>query len=132
LAPDIKLSQGATEGDRAGGWNIAWLVENAGADPLEILAVRLPHGQFKAEERRFAPPLELGPRQSHQFKILVHCDEPAGLVTENAFVIFSVIWRAQPWRIFVRIRVAMASDSKPATAIELVTTQRIGFSEAPS
>ena len=132
LAPDVKLRQDATGGSRASGWNIAWFVENDSADPLEILAVHLPHGQFKAEERRFTPPLKVGPGQSREFQTLVHCDEPTGLVTENGFVIFSVIWRRQAWRIFVRVRVVMIPEGKPETAIELITTQKVGFSAMPA
>jgi hypothetical protein len=126
------LRQHAIWGDRANGWNIAWRVENDGADPLKISAVRVPHGQFKAEERRFTPPLELGPGQNREFQTLVHCDEPTGLVTENAFVIFSVIWRGQAWRIFVRLRVVMIPEGKPETVIELITTQKVGFSAMPA
>jgi hypothetical protein len=55
-----------------------------------------------------------------------------GLVTENAFVIFSVNWLGEPWRVFVRLRVMMTSDGRPETATELITAQKVGFSEVDS
>ncbi len=127
--PEVALRQVSTEPDRVKRfWSIAWVVENKGAHTLEIFAVRLPHGQFKSEEHRFEPALKLAAGQSDEFKTLVRCDEPAGLVTENAFVIFSVIWSEQAWRIFVRIRVVVNSEGEPVTVTESVTTQMAGFS----
>jgi hypothetical protein len=131
--PQIVLTQVSAERLRAmDNWSINWLVENKSANNLQILAVRLPHGQFKSDERRFDPAIELGAGEQRQFQTLVHCDEPAGLVTENAFVIFSVNWLEEPWRVFVRLRVAMMSDRGPETATELITAQKVGFSEVGS
>jgi hypothetical protein len=113
-------------------WSIDWLVENKSANILHILAVRLPHGQFKSDERRFDPALDLSAGERKQFQTFVHCDEPAGLVTENAFVIFSVNWLGEPWRVFVRLRVTVTADGRPQTAAELITTQRVGFSGVDS
>jgi hypothetical protein len=109
-------------------WNIRWQVENLGGDALEIVSARLPHGQFKSAEQHFAPALELAAGASEQFQCLVQCEEPAGLVTENAFVIFHCQWRGDAWRIFIRIRVTVTADGAPETATELITTQKVGFS----
>ena len=109
-------------------WSVGWEVENRGAKPLKILAARLPHGQFKANEMRFEPPLDLSPHASERFQTSVRCNEPSGVVTENAFVIFQVIWSGEPWRIFARVRVEVGADGIPAAATESVTTQKIGFS----
>lgn len=109
-------------------WNIRWKVENLGSDSLKISFVRLPHGQFKADEQQFTPALELSGGGSEQFQSLVHCDEPLGLVTENAFVIFHCDWRGEAWRIFVRVRVTVNANGEPETATELITTQKVGFS----
>jgi hypothetical protein len=109
-------------------WNIAWVVENLGQYPMRILGVRLPHSQFKSEERRFEPAMDLKAGESAQFRTFVRCDEPTGLVTENAFVIFYVDWLGEPYRIFVRLRVVMNSQGKPETATESITTQKVGFS----
>jgi hypothetical protein len=130
--PQIVLTQVSAE--RHGvmeGWRIDWLVENESANTLYILAVRLPHGQFKSDERRFDPAVELSAGERRQFQTLVHCDAPAGLVTENAFVIFSVNWLGEPWRVFVRLRVVM-TDGRPETATELITAQKVGFSDVDS
>jgi hypothetical protein len=109
-------------------WNIAWRIENRAREPVKIVSARLPHGQFKSEEIRFEPPLDLSPGASEQFQISVRCHEPSGLVTDNAFVIFHAIWLSEPWRIFARVRVAVDADDKPAATTQSVTTQKVGFS----
>jgi hypothetical protein len=96
--------------------------------PIQLSSVRLPHGQFKSLERHLEPPIGLLPGNNTKIDIRVKCDEPPGLVTENAFVILSVSWLGQPWRIFVRLRVVITADRKPETSTELITTQRVGFS----
>jgi hypothetical protein len=127
--PEIALRQvsaewrGATEL-----WNIGWLIENRGRDSVEVLAARLPHGQFKSAELGFEPALILAPGESKEFHVSVRCNEPVGLVTENAFLIFNINWSGEPWRIFVRIRVTMNADGRPETETEAITTQRVGFS----
>lgn len=127
--PEITLRQISVRRDTATqSWHILWEVANQGRDGLIILTVRLPHGQFKSIERRFAPNLEVAAGAIQQFESLVQCDEPAGLVTENAFVIFHCQWHGEAWRIFVRIRVTARALGEPETAIELITTQRVGFS----
>jgi hypothetical protein len=127
--PEIALTQGSAKWDGARGlWYIGWLVENRSRESLEVLATRVPHGQFKSEDRRFEPALILAPGESEEFHVSVRCNEPVGLVTENAFVIFNVNWSDVPWRIFVRIRVTMNADGRPETETQSITTQRVGFS----
>jgi hypothetical protein len=131
--PQIVMTQVSVERHRVMEcWIIDWLIKNKSANTLRVVAVRLPHGQFKSDERRFDPAIELGPGEQRQIQTFVHCDEPAGLVTENAFVIFSVNWLGEPWRVFVRLRVVMTSDGRPETATELITAQKVGFSEIDS
>jgi hypothetical protein len=93
-----------------------------------IFTVRLPHGQFKSNEQQFSPNLELAAGESEQFASSVQCDEPVGLVTENAFVIFHCQWRGDAWRVFVRLLVTVKPGGEPETATELITTQKVGFS----
>jgi hypothetical protein len=127
--PAIELRQTAAEpGDAHGKWNIIFLVENQGKEALELLTARLPHGQFRSEEQRFDPPLSLAPGENILFSSRVRCHEPPGLVTENAFVLFLAVWRHTSWRIFARIRVTIDDAEKPQTAVESITTQRVGFS----
>ena len=113
-------------------WSIGWRIENLGEHPIHVGAVRLPHGQFKSVERRFDPAIELASGNKTELKILVKCDEPAGLVTENAFVILSVDWLGEQWRIFVRLRVVVNANGEPETRVELITTQQLGFSGVSS
>jgi hypothetical protein len=128
-APQIALRQvGAVRTGALEYWTVGWQVENAAEQPLKILAARLPHGQFKAEETRFEPPLNLAPHGSERFETSVRCNEPGGLVTENAFVIFHVIWSGESWRIFARVRVEVDDSGVPKAATEAITTQKVGFS----
>jgi len=131
--PQIAVKQVIAERDGIKDcWNMDWLVRNLGSDPMRVLSVRLPHGQFKSEEGRFEPPLDLNGGEEILFRTFVRCDTPTGLVTENAFIIFHVTWRGEPCRIFVRLRVAVNSAGKLETATESITTQKVGFSGVPS
>ncbi len=127
--PQIELRQiaAARNGDM---WNIGWSVKNIGAHPLQILALLLPHSQFKSDESRITPAYDLKPRQEAEIQTLVRCDEPPGLVTENAFVIFQVVWLDERWRIFTRVRVTVDPDGKPQARTELITAQKVGFSKS--
>jgi len=128
-APEIELRQLSSEWNGVTErWSIAWRTKNKAAHSLRIDSVRLPHSQFKAEEQRFEPALMLSPSADVRFQSAVRCDEPVGRVTENAFLIFQVMWLGEPWRIFVRVRVAVGSNREPHAEIELITTQRAGFS----
>ena len=109
-------------------WAVEWTIANNGNGAIAILSARLPHGQFKSAEQRFDPPLEISEGGQVAFRALMHCDQPPGLVTENAFIIFQAVWCKEPWRIFVRIRVVVKEGGEPQTAVELITTQKIGFS----
>ena len=129
-APVIAIEQSSTTW-RSGmqRWKIGWRIANKGAETLQLLSVRLPHGQFKSEEQRFEPALVLNAGAEIEFHTVVRCHEPAGLVTENAFVIFDAISSEEAWRIFVRLRVVIDAVGEPRTAVELITTQKVGFSE---
>jgi hypothetical protein len=129
--PQIALAQiSARRTEAAECWNVAWRVENLGAHALEIESARLPHGQFKSDEARFEPALVLPPGEKTEVAVSVRCNEPAGLVTENGFAIFHVIWLGAPWRIFARMRVSVTEDGRPETETESITTQKAGFSAA--
>jgi len=133
VEPQIALSQvSAARAELAEYWHVGWKVENRGEHPIKILAARLPHGQFKSEEVIFGPSMELSPGKSEGFQVSVRCHEPAGLVTENAFVIFQVTWLGEPWRVFVRVRVSASSEGQPSATTESVTTQKVGFSGVTS
>ena len=127
--PQITLTQVSVEPEEGqGNWKILWCIANLNSQPLELRAVRLPHGQFKSAERCFEPAIVLAAKQDAQFQVFVHCDEPAGLVTENAFLIFEVVRLGEPWRIFARVCVTVNSAGTPVATTEWITTQKVGFS----
>jgi len=131
-APQITLTQVSVEPEEGrGNWKILWRVKNLNSQPLDLHAVRLPHGQFKSAERRFEPAIVLAAKQDAQFQVFVHCDEPAGLVTENAFLIFQIIRLGEPWRIFARVPVTVNPSGTPVATTELITMQQVGFSGVP-
>ncbi|HKY09680.1 MAG TPA: hypothetical protein VJQ55_15630 [Candidatus Binatia bacterium] len=109
-------------------WRVQWEVENRGDQAIQILSARLPHGQFRSEKITFGLPLDLLPRGRAQFEASVRCHEPAGLVTENAFIILQAIWAGERWRVFVRVRLVVDPDGKPDAVVESITTQKVGFS----
>ena len=125
----MTLQQIAPARDVAEGcWQILWQVDNPGDVALLIVSVHFPHGQFKAAVRHFTPVLEVAAGASQRFESVIQCHEPAGLVTENAFIIFQCQWRGEAWRIFARLRVDVDAAGAPRTATELITTQKVGFS----
>ena len=129
--PDIELEQVSLRRDAASErWNISWRIKNLTVHPMRMDSVVLPHGQFKAEKRRFEPALHLAGGENAAFHTAVRCEEPEGPVTENAFLIFQVQWLDRPWRVFVRVKVAVNSQREPHAAVELITTQQVGFSGA--
>jgi hypothetical protein len=132
-APQITLTQVSVEPEEGkGNWKILWRIANLNSQPLELRAVRLPHGQFKSAERQFEPAIHIAPKESVEFQVSVSCDEPEGLVTENAFLIFQVVRLDERWRIFARVRVTVNASGSPVATTELITTQRVGFSEVIS
>jgi len=127
--PELSLEQIAVEPrEIAGEWRVTFRVVNRGAGRLEIDAARLPHGQFKSENIRFARPLLLDAQADANFTAEVHCKEPPGLVTENAFVLLYVRYLGESWRIFVRVRVVVDKNGLPDSAVESITVQQVGFS----
>ena len=132
-APAVALRQLSVRRSAvAGVWTIRWSLQNTGGELLEIISVRLPHGQFKSRQQQFEPPLKLPAGGAVEFHIQVDCAEPPGLVTENAFLIFNVTWLNEDWRIFARVKVVVNARGEPQAATELVTTQKVGFSGVPN
>jgi hypothetical protein len=112
----------------SGRWLFGWSVQNLTGQPIKFHAVRCPHGQFKSEEQFYDPPLLAVAGGTATIEIPVRCDEPAGTVIENGFLILLVEWLNDRWRIFVRLRVTINQQGLPETATQLITTQRVGFS----
>ncbi|HEX6439634.1 MAG TPA: hypothetical protein VF182_21130 [Candidatus Binatia bacterium] len=109
-------------------WLFKWRVRNATEIPMSLLSVRVPHGKFRAEERKFGPAVKI-PAQDH-FIVdqAVACQEPPNTVVENAFLILLVNWQGNDWRVFVRLRITVDQQGRPQTTTESITVQRVGFS----
>ena len=114
----------------SGRWLFAWHIQNCTQQPIKFLAARCPHGKFRSAEKIFDPPLDAAAGKNATIEMSVLCDEPAGSIVENAFLILLVEWLEASWRLFVRFRVTIDQQGDPETATELITTQRVGFSRA--
>jgi hypothetical protein len=121
---ELRRSRGVENGR----WLFEWRIQNLTEQAISFLAARCPHGQFRSEERFFDPPLHAAAGRNATIEMPVLCDEPAGTVIENGFLILLVEWLNNRWRIFVRLRVTINQQGEPETATELITTQRAGFS----
>ena len=127
--PQIRVEQvGPCRKVEPGGWLFDWRLENMTGNAVELFSARVPHGKFRSEERNFEPPLKILGGESGRVQMLVRCDELAGTVVENAFLILLIEWLDAQWRTFVRFLVTVDSDGRPKTRTELITTQRVGFS----
>jgi hypothetical protein len=103
-------------------------MHNLGRDPVVLLSTWLPHDKFAHPQQGIDPPLELAPEGSTVLELPVACHELPGSVVENAYVILRVLWRGQPWRVFIRLRVTVDNSSIPQHMCESVTVHPVGFS----
>jgi hypothetical protein len=127
--PHVELKQIEAARDRIPGqWRIVWALKNFSRQPLRVDSVRFPHQQFKSDERIFRPSIDLNEGVEVEFEQIIRCEEPPGLVTENAFAIFYTTWFGASWRIFVRLKVVVEGDGDPRATTELITAQKAGFS----
>jgi hypothetical protein len=127
--PKITVEEIRRSGEvESGRWWFGWRIQNLTEQPISFLTARCPHGQFRSEERFFDPPLQAVAGKTATIEMSVRCDEEAGAVIENGFLILLVEWLDKKWRIFVRLRVIINQQGEPETATELITTQRVGFS----
>ncbi len=110
-------------------WRTAWSIENTGDSPLEIFRARLPHGKFRSEEKVFAPPVAIAPRGNGRIEIEARCGEAPGAEVENGFLILRAAYGGDQWLILARLRIRIDPHGTPAAATELISIQRVGFSE---
>jgi hypothetical protein len=130
IGPNVSIQQVSHRRQaKAGTWLLHWEIKNLSRAPLTIVAVRLPHSQFRSPEQAISPTLKVPPQGTVPLGIDLACPETSGIVIENAFLILRVLWRQNPWRILARLRVAIDTDGAPQSVTELITTQRVGFSE---
>jgi len=129
LLPEIAVKQERLTRDRAmARWCILWQIINTGPVPFAVQSLKLPHGQFKADEYKFEPVINLSPGAMREIQTWVRCDEPQGLVTENGFLLFELNCGGADWRVFVRIRVVVNERGEPHARVERITRQRVGYS----
>ena len=129
IGPRVLVEQAARRaGPASDRWLVAWHVQNLGQQPLRLLAARLSHSRFRCEERELTPIPQLSPGERTRLEFVVACSGLPGTVVENAFLILRVLWLEEPWRVFARLRVVFDEQGGPQTTTEVVTVQRVGFS----
>lgn len=122
---------GCRPGSEAGQWRAAWRIWNRGDEPASVLAAWHPHGKFRGAQNVIEPPISVQPGDYGGLQTAVRCTEPPGSEIENAFLVLRVADGAQErWRVFARLRVSIAEDSVPEPRVEVITTQRVGFSRS--
>ena len=114
-------------GPEAGVWLASWRVRNVGDETVSLVETWLPHGRFRWGPRALEPAPQLAPRAEVQLEQPVRCQESAGTVVENTFLILRVTWRGQTWRVLARHRLEWDAAG-PRPVCELITTQQVGFS----
>ena len=131
--PKIEVEQAECgTGKNPGRWMFKWRVRNVTETPMSLLSVRLPHGKFKAEERRFGPVLKVAAQDHFILDLAVACEEPPNTIVDNAFLILLVSWQENQWRFFVRLRIMVNEQGQPQTTTESITVQQVGFSGVPN
>jgi hypothetical protein len=119
----------ANEAGAADRWLTLWSVTNLGESPLEIFTARLPHGKFRSDEKVLTPSVAIDPQGAGGIQIEARCAEPPGAEIENGFLILRVHYDGDPWLILARLRIRIDAHRTPSAATELITVQRVGFSE---
>ncbi len=109
-------------------WDMAWSVRNRGSTPLRVLSAWLPHGRFRSPRHNIEPALTIAPAEQARLEFAVQCQEAAGTVVENCFVILNVDWSGAEWQVFARVTVTFGPEGVPEPETVLITAQRTGFS----
>ena len=109
-------------------WRVAWRIGNLTTSEMRLLDVRFPHGRFRSGLRELTD-FRVASSASMDLDAVVACQGRDGEVVENTFLITTVEWRKVLWRILARMTVRFAPDGSPDAATELVTVQRVGFSD---
>ena len=109
-----------------GSWRIRWRVTNVGSEHVRLVAVRAPHGRFRAD----STDLNVVVVETVIVEQTLRVEAAPGEEIENAFVIFVVVKDKQTWRVLFRVRVHMDAEGTPAPIVEAMSTHRVGFAEA--
>lgn len=128
--PRVRVTQVACA--RSGGdWRMVWRIVNLTSAGIRFLDARFPHGQFHSGLMELVG-VQAAPSGSTHLEAVVTCNGDHGDVVENAFLITTVEWQEARWRILARMTVRFTAGGGPAAETELVTAQRVGFSEPAS
>lgn len=103
--------------DEEGVWQASWRLR-AVDEPVQVLEAWLPHDHFNRERWRFNPPLMV---EDTVLEAEVSCEDPAGTVIENAFLIL----RTPDRRVFARLTVLIDGDGVPRQRCDAVTVQEV-------
>ena len=114
--------------DNLGRWLLKWRVRNVNETPMSLLSVRVPHGKFKAEERKFRPAVKIAAQDHFILDLAVACHEPPNTIIENAFLILFMNFQENQWRFFVRLQITVDQQGLPQATTESITVQQVGFS----
>jgi hypothetical protein len=109
-------------------WFLRWRVRNTSGETLCLLAVWLPHGQFKTSEGEIGLDRTIPPQEAIEIGLTVACSGSPGAAVENGFLIFRVRWLEELWRVFVRVRVSFGDHGQPTAKTESITCHPVGFS----
>ncbi len=115
-------------GSGPGQWVFGWDVRNVGQVPLTLVQAWQPHGQFRGPRTELHSRPEVFPGATARVDLSVACAEPPGAVVENAFLILTLEWRRETWRILARLRITVDAAGVPDPTTEDISVQRIGFS----
>jgi hypothetical protein len=127
--PSIEVAQvEQSRSPNSGGWIFKWRVRNQTEAPMSLVSVRVPHGKFKSEERKFEPVLKIAAQDHFILDLGIACEEPPNTIVDNAFLILLVNWQETYWRFFVRLRIMVNEQGEPQTTTESITVQQVGFS----
>ena len=127
--PKIEVEQvEPSRSENSGRWLFRWRVRNVTETPMSLLSLRVPHGKFKAEDRRCGPAVKIEAQDHFILELDIACQEPPNTIVENAFLILLVNWQENHWRVFVRLRITVDQQAQPAATTESITVQQVGFS----
>lgn len=128
--PKIEVEQfEPSRSENSGRWLFKWRVRNVTETPMSLLSVRVPHGKFKAEERKFVPSAKIAAQDHFIIDLAVACEEAPNTIVDNAFLILLVNWQENLSRFFVRLRIMVNEQGQPQTKTESITVQQVGFSD---
>lgn len=104
-------------------WSIEWGLENRTEAPIAVFSVRIPHDQFRAEDRTVDPPVVVDGASTAVLISQVRCAEPPGATLTYPFLILQSRWCDRDCRFYTRLRVEMDGNGIPNPICEETTAQ---------